>query len=67
MTEKRHGPQLGMSPWAFFFKDFIYLFERECPRMSKCLQEAIGAEGEGEGQADSALSAEPIAGLNPRT
>ena len=43
----------------FFFKDFIYVFERES---------AAGRGGEEkESEADSALSAEPDVGLDPMT
>ena len=42
----------------FVFKDFIYLFERE-----RAHKRGSGAEGE----ADSPLSREPDAGLDPRT
>ena len=47
--------------WSFFFfppSDCIYLFERE---------HKWGWEAEGEGEADSLLSREPITGLHPRT
>ena len=42
-----------------FFKDFIYWRERVKAR--------VGGRTEGKGEADSPLSAEPGAGLNPRT
>lgn len=42
-----------------FFKNFIYLFDRE--------QAGRAAEGEGEGDAAPLLSKEPDAGLDPRT
>jgi len=41
-----------------FFKDFIYLFERNH-------KPGEGAEGEGEAEADSLLSREPIRGSIP--
>ena len=44
-----------------FFKDFIYLSER------KHAQLGSGGEVEGEGEAETPLSREPEAGLNPRT
>ena len=46
---------------GFFFKDFIYLYERE--RMSR----GWGRGRERESQVDSPLSREPDVGLNPRT
>ena len=46
-----------------FKKDFMYLFERE--RAQEKAQ--AGGEAEGEGEADSPLSREPDAELNPRT
>ena len=44
-----------------FFKDFIYLSERERDRAQ------AGGEAEAEGEAGSPLSKEPDAGLDPRT
>ena len=54
MTNKWHDIPL------LFFLDFIYLFEseREC---------TSGGRGEGEAEADTLLSRDPKAGLNPRT
>jgi len=51
----------GSVGFSFFFKDFIYLCERE--RMRERAWERGGSEGE----ADSLLSREPDAGLNPGT
>jgi len=48
---------------SLFFKDFIFLRDRE--RVREELEWKGGAEGEGE--ADSPPSREPDAGLNPRT
>jgi len=45
-----------------FFKDFIYLFEREHEKRGDSEGEA-----EEEGEADSPLSKEPNVGLDPRT
>ena len=47
---------------SFFFKDFIYLFERQSTR-----EQWGGAETEAKGEAESLLSREPNAGLDPRT
>ena len=44
----------------YFFKDFVYLFERAC--MNKW-----GGGAEGEEEADSPLSREPNTELNSRT
>ena len=44
---------------SFYFKDFICLFEAE--------REQESTEGGAEGEADSPLSREPDAALNPRT
>jgi len=48
--------------WFFclFFKDFIYLFDRESERAQ------AGVTVEGEGEAGSPPSREPDAGLDPR-
>jgi len=43
----------------FFFKDFIYLFDREHKRGKQ--------QAEGEGEAGSPLGREPDAGLDPGT
>ena len=48
--------------WGFFFKDFIYVFDRE--RVSEHEQ---GRQAEGGGEAGSLLSKEPDVRLNPRT
>jgi len=48
--------------WNFLFERFIYLFEREGEERA---HSGGGAEGEGESQADSVLSAKPIRGLIP--
>ena len=45
----------------FFFKDFIYLFDRERGEHKQ------GAGAKGEGEARSPLSREPDMGLDPRT
>ena len=47
-----------------FFKDFIYLVETKREQTHKGKREG---RAEGEGEADSPLSKEPDAGLNPRT
>ena len=52
LTGHASGPLLYI---YIFFKDCIYLREGE------------GTEGDGEGEADSLLSREPDAGLNPGT
>ena len=44
----------------YFFKDFVYLFEKE-------RENEQGGGTEGEGEADSSLSREPDTGLDPRT
>ena len=57
-----------MIPLCFvlFFKDFIYLFERE--RESKREREhKWGGGAERKGEADFPLSSEPDSGLDPRT
>ena len=48
----------------FFFKDFIYLFERE--REHEVVVMVGCCEAEREGEVDSPLSREPGAGLDPR-
>ena len=45
----------------YFFKDFIYLTERDTAR------EGTQAGGAGEGEEGSPLSRDPNAGLDPRT
>ena len=52
---------LGKIDILFFFRDFIYLFERENERQRA--REGSGSEGE----ADPLLSREPYAGLDPGT
>jgi len=47
----------------FFFKDFIYLFDRE----RHTAREGTQAAGVGEGEAGFLRSREPDAELNPRT
>ena len=47
----------------FFFKVFIYSFDRE--REKECTE--AGEAVEGEGEAGSPLSQEPDVGLNPKT
>ena len=58
-------------PGFIFLKDFIYLLEggrkRERERARAHMQMGVGTEWEGEGKADSALSVESDAGLDPRT
>ena len=49
----------------FFFKDFIYLFDRERERERAHKQAERQAKGEGE--EGSPLSREPDVGLDPRT
>ena len=49
----------------FFFKIFVYSFERESTRESTSRGGGWGAEGEG--KAVSLLNMEPNVGLNPRT
>ena len=46
-----------LKDFEIFFKDFIYLRERE--------QAQVGGEAEGEGETDSSLSMEPRWGLIP--
>jgi len=46
-----------------FFKDFIYLFDRE----RETAREGTQAGGAGEGEAGFPQSREPNAGLDPRT
>ena len=48
---------------TYFFKEFVYSFERE--RKTETAQ--AGEKAEGEGEADPLLSWEPDMGLNPRT
>ena len=52
----------------FFFKDFIYLFQRKRERKYEG-ERATTSKGrtEGEGEADSPLSREPNVELDPRT
>ena len=49
---------------TFFFKDYIYLWERESMSGE---WGGVEAEGEGKGEADSPLSWKPDMVLNPRT
>ena len=51
-------------PWVCFFFSFKDLFILE---WEERVQVLIGAEGEGESQVDSVLSAEPKIGLNSMT
>ena len=52
-----------ISSFFFFFKEFIYLFDRE----RETVRERTQAGGVGEGEAGFPLSREPDAGLDPRT
>ena len=49
---------------CLFFKDFIYLFERQHEREREHEQRG---QGKGEGEADSLLNREPDVDLDPRT
>ena len=61
MKIKRHEKIFRIYQEGIFFKDFNYLFERE----SVCACTRGGGGGEAEGGADSVLSGEPDAGLDP--
>ena len=50
-----------------FFKDFIYLFDRERERERETARSQAGGGAEAEGEADYLLSREPDAGLHPKT
>ena len=58
-------PKFWPYPFFFFFKDFIYLLEREHVQERAHRQGELPAEGEGE--AGSWLSREPDMGLHPRS